>query len=80
MVEELGHIYYQALECANIHKNLGNETELNHFRAIMSCTNRYKDPDSLGTLHAMPAGLEGGNYGGNGSAYPGLYSGSEGWA
>jgi hypothetical protein len=76
MVEELGHIYYQALELANIQANLGNERELNHFRAIMSCTHRYKDPDSLGTLQAMPTGLEGGNYGEVGQAYPGLYSGS----
>lgn len=79
MVEELRHIYYQALECANIHKNLGNEDGLNHFRAIMSCTNRYKDPDNLGSLQAMPTRLEGGIYGETGSAYPGLYSGSESW-
>ena len=75
MVEELGHIYYQALELANIQKNLGNEKELNHFRAIMACTHRYKDPDSLGTLQVF-TGLEGGNYGEIGQAYPGLYSGS----
>lgn len=77
MVEELQHIYYQALECANIHKNLGNMDELNRFRAIMSCTDRFKHPEDLGSLQTMPARLEGGD--GNGSAYPGLYSGSEGW-
>lgn len=79
MVEELGHIYYQALECANIHKNLGNEAELNHFRAIMACTSRYKDPENLVSLQAMPTRLEGGIYGENGSTHPGLHSGAESW-
>ena len=50
IVEELRYVYYQALECANIHLNLGNRNELEHFRLIMSYTSRYKDTDSLGGL------------------------------
>ena len=77
MVEELRHIHYEALECAMIQKNLGNEAGVNHFKAIMSCTDRYKNTDNLATLQLSSLRLEGGYYGENGPAYPGLYSGSE---
>ena len=83
VVEELGKIYYQALECANVQKNLGNEEGLRHFRAIMSYTDRYKDPENLGTLQVgdLPKMLGGDYYGKekeNGPAYYGLHSGPEG--
>ena len=78
MVEELKQVYYQALEGANIQKILGNEDGLKYFRSIMSITDRYKDPENLGTIcHQLP-GMEGGwNYEKIGSAYKGLHSGSE---
>ena len=80
MVEELRHIYYQALEGANIQKNLGNAEGLRYFRAIMSYTDRYKNPENLGTLQPQTLKLEGGRNGAeNGSAHYGLNSGSEGW-
>lgn len=79
MVVELRHVYYQALECANVHKMLGDTEKLRYFRSIMSCTDRYKDPESLGTLQAGPVKLEGGwNGKENGSSYYGLNSGYEG--
>ena len=79
MVEELKQVYYQALECANIHKNLGNAEGLRYFSTIMSYTDRYKHPENLGTLQPQQLKLEGGwNGKENGSAYPGLHSGPEG--
>lgn len=78
MVEELKQVYYQALECANIQKTLGNADGLKHFTAIMSITDRYKDPENLATLHTVP-GMEGGwNFERIGSAHQGLHSGAEG--
>ena len=63
MVEELKHIHYQALEGAMLHKNLGNEDEVRRYRAIMSCTSRYKDSSSLGLqLSSLPNITGGGNY------------------
>ena len=79
MVEELKQVYYQALECANIHKNLGNAEGLRYFSTIMSYTDRYKHPENLGILQPQQMRLEGGwNGKENGSAYPGLHSGAEG--
>ncbi len=48
MVEELKGVYYEALECASIHKTLGNEDEVRRYRAIMDCTGRYKNNANLG--------------------------------
>lgn len=79
MVEELKQVYYQALEAANIQKFLGNEDGLRYFRSIMSVTDRYKDPASLGTISHQLPGMEGGwNFERIGPAYPGLHSGPEG--
>ena len=75
MVEELRHIHYQAIECAMVHKNLGNEDGVRHFREIMACTHRYKNPEELGALQAIPARIEGGW---NGPTHYGLNSGTEG--
>lgn len=61
MVEELKQVHYQALECAMIHKNLGNEEEVKRYRAIMACTSRYKDSSNLGLqLSSLPNLLTGG--------------------
>ncbi len=79
MVEELKKVYYQALEGAMIHKNLGNTEELNYFRTIMAYTEKYQRPENLGTLQPQGLKLEGGwNGQENGPAYPGLHSGAEG--
>ena len=81
MVEELKQVYYQALECANIHKNLGNAEGLRYFSTIMSYTDRYKHPENLGTLQPQQLRLEGGWNGeekANGPAYPELLIGTEG--
>ena len=79
MVEELKQVYYQALEGAMIHKNLGNTEGLNYFRTIMAYTEKYQRPENLGTLQPQGLRLEGGWTGtGNGSAYQGLHSGTEG--
>ena len=80
MVEELRSTYYQALECANVQKNLGNEEGLRHFRTIMSYTDRYKNAENLGTLQVgdLPRMLGGDYYGKeNGQAHYGLHSGAE---
>lgn len=63
MVEELKNIHYQALEGAMIHKNLGNDEEVEKFRAIMACTSRYKDNSNLGLqFSSFPNLLTGGEY------------------
>ena len=51
MVEELRHIYYEATECALIHKSLGNQDLVDQYRLVMSYTARYKDTDNLGVLN-----------------------------
>lgn len=62
MVEELKQIHYQALECAMVHKNLGNDAEVRRYRAIMACTYRYKDNTNLGLqLSSLPNLLTGGD-------------------
>lgn len=48
MVEELKQIHLHATECALVHKSLGNEEEVVRYRAIMSCTARYKNNEHLG--------------------------------
>ena len=64
MVEELRGIYYKATECAMTHKALGNEEEVERFRAIMACTLAYKDNNYLGLhLSSVPVqAIGGGNY------------------
>lgn len=51
MVEELRHIYYEATECALIHKSLGNQDLVDQYRLVMSYTARYKDTDNLGVMN-----------------------------
>ena len=61
MVEELKHIHFQATECAFMSKFLGNEEEMEQYRAIMACTSRYKDSSNLGLqLSSLPNLLTGG--------------------
>lgn len=48
MVEELKQIHLHATECALVHKSLGNEEDVMRYRAIMSCTARYKNNEHLG--------------------------------
>lgn len=82
MVEELQHIYYEATECALVHKGLGNQEMVDRYRMVMAYTERYKDIDNLGGLNisSLPRMLGGNAYGQkNGSAYQGLNSGAEGW-
>lgn len=86
MVEELKGVYYQALELANIQKNLGNEDMVQQFMAIMACTSRYKNDDNLGGLTVGCLNrMLGGDYNGQkiqagpsaGRPYAGLDSGYE---
>ena len=68
MVEELRGIYYKATECAMTHKALGNEEEVERFRAIMACTLAYKDNNYLGLhLSSVPVQAIGG-----GGSYVGI--------
>ena len=61
MVEELKQIHYQALECAMVHKNMGNDEEVDRYRAIMAATYRYKDSSNIGLqLSSLPNLLNGG--------------------
>lgn len=63
MVEELRHIYHTATECALVNKGLGNMAAVEHYKAIMAITARYKDDDvgglNLGGLQGL---LNGGGY------------------
>lgn len=61
MVEELKQIHFYATECALVHKGLGNEDGMRHYRAIMDCTARYKDSANLGygSLSSLQLGGEG---------------------
>lgn len=43
IVEELRHIYYDALETALISKQLGNQEMSNHYKLVMAHTKRYAD-------------------------------------
>ena len=61
MVDELKQIYYQATECAMVHKSFGDEEKVMQYRAIMDCTYRYKDKTNLGLqLSSLPNRLTGG--------------------
>ena len=51
MVQELRHIYHQALEGALNNKALGNEEEARRYWAIMDITAIYKDDSHLGGLN-----------------------------
>lgn len=51
MVEELKHIYYEALECTMVCEGLGNQEMVDQYQMLMSYTFRYKDTDSLGGLN-----------------------------
>jgi hypothetical protein len=63
MVEELKEIHNQAMECALIHKNLGNDELVKQFRAIMDYTYRYKDSSNFGLqLGSLTKLLSGGGY------------------
>ena len=63
MVDELKEIHNQAMECALIHKNLGNEDLVRQFRAIMDYTYRYKDSSNFGLqLGSLTKLLSGGEY------------------
>ena len=50
MVEELRYIYCEATEYALVSKGLGNMEAVEHYKAIMSYTARYKDSENLGGL------------------------------
>lgn len=76
MVEELKHIYNQAVEGALIQKGLGNQEMVDQYRLVMACTARYKDTDNLGGLNISSLPRLGGD--GYGSSYQGLHSGEEG--
>ena len=52
MVDELKRIYYEATECALVHKSLGNEEMVGKFREIMALTGRYKNDEHLCSLSA----------------------------
>ena len=81
MVGELKEIYNLAVEGALVNKSLGDEEQVQQFKAIMAYTIRYKNDDNLGRLNlsSLPR-MMGGNYSGegNGSAYQGLHRGTEG--
>ncbi len=63
MVEELKGIYYEALEGANIHKNMGNRELASCYQEIMSYTHRYaKGEVWLINLDNLLPQLTGGGY------------------
>ena len=63
MVEELKGIYYEALEGANIHKNLGNPELVSCFQEIMSYTHRYaKGEVGVMNIDNLLPQLNGGGY------------------
>ncbi len=82
MVEEMRHIYHQALEGALIQKSLGNGEMVQRYREVMAFTSRYKDEDNLGGLNisSLPRLTGGDRYGKEeiGPAHYGLHSGTEG--
>ena len=57
MVEELRHLYYQALEGESIQALLKNQDGVRLFRAVMHYTARYIDDTYLGALNIT--GLQG---------------------
>ena len=63
MVEELKGIYYEALEGANIHRNLGNLEMVSCYQEIMSYTHRYaKGEVGLMNIDNLLPQLNGGGY------------------
>ena len=76
MVEELRHIYYQALEGAMMNKTLGNLDLVQRYKEVMAYTSRYKDGDLGGlNISSLPMMMGGDNYG---QAHYGIHSGAEG--
>jgi hypothetical protein len=72
MVEELRHIHHTAVTCALIQKDLGNAQAVEHYKAIMAITDRFKK-DDVGGLDLM--GLQGKLIGGG---YDDAHSGASG--
>lgn len=66
MVEEMRRIYFEAEECALIHKGLGNMEYVAEYKVIMDYTARYKDDKYLGQLNM--GSLQGLLNGGGGDA------------
>lgn len=62
MVEELRHIHHTAVNCALIQKDLGNYQAVEHYKAIMAITDRFRK-DDVGGLDLM--GLQGKLLGGD---------------
>lgn len=48
MVDELKQIHLHATECALVNKTLGDDEAVRRYRAIMSCTAKYKNNEHLG--------------------------------
>ena len=63
MVEELKGIYYEALECASIHKTMGNRELVGCYQEIMSYTHRYAKGEVGGlNIDSLIPMLNGGDY------------------
>jgi hypothetical protein len=63
MVEELKHIYYQALEQANVFRVLDNQEMMKQCMLVMRITGQYKDTQNLGGLDmSRLQGRIGGDY------------------
>lgn len=63
MVEELKEMHNQAMECALIHKTMGNDELVKQFSTIMDYTYRYKDSSNFGLhLGSLAKMLSGGDY------------------
>ena len=61
MVDELRQIHFHATECALVNKTIGNDKEVDRYRAIMAATYRYKDSSNIGLqLSSLPNLLNGG--------------------
>ena len=50
MVQELRRVYYEATECALLHKELNNPETVNKYRLVMKFTERYSGRDTIGGL------------------------------
>lgn len=78
MVEELSHIHAKATEMALLHKTLGDDAEVEQYRAIMACICRYKDTSNLGLqLISLPNLLNGGDNDAKRLGTPGGYQSIE---
>ena len=76
MVEELKGVYYEALESANISRNLGDKERVSCFQEIMSYTSKYAKGQVGRDIDGLLPMLNGGGY--HGPAYQGLHSGTDG--